>query len=90
MELCPRTDEEPTECLWVRIKEKTGKGDIIVTVYYRPPNQEKQVDHVLYRQIGKASRSQALVLMGDLNHSGICWRDNTVGHKQLLWFRPSR
>ncbi|KAF1487044.1 hypothetical protein FQV17_0000336, partial [Megadyptes antipodes antipodes] len=49
---------------------------------YRPPDQEDQADEALYRWIGAASRSQALVLMGDFNHPDVCWRDNTAGHKQ--------
>ncbi|GAB0193896.1 hypothetical protein GRJ2_001854900 [Grus japonensis] len=44
------------------------------------------MDEFLYRQIGAASRSQALVLMGDFNHPSICWRDNTAGHKQSRKF----
>ncbi|GAB0176242.1 hypothetical protein GRJ2_000089400 [Grus japonensis] len=79
-------DEEPTESLWVRIKERAGTGDTIVGVCYRPLNQEDQADETLYRQIGAASCSQALVLMGDFNHPNICWRDNTAGHKQSSGF----
>ncbi|GAB0209793.1 hypothetical protein GRJ2_003445000 [Grus japonensis] len=86
MELHLGMDEEPTESLWVRIKGSTGTGDIIAGVCYRPPNQEDQVDEALYRQIGAASRSQALVLMGDFNHPDICWRGNTAGHKQSRKF----
>ena len=63
MELCLGMDEEPAESLWARIKERTDKADIIVGVHYRPPDQEEQVDDALYRQIGAASRLQALVLM---------------------------
>jgi len=36
MELCLGIDEEPTESLQVRIKEKTGRGDTVVDVCYRP------------------------------------------------------
>ena len=72
--------------LWVRIKGRAGTGDIIVGVCYRPPDQEDQADEALYRQIGAASCSQALVLMGDFNHPDICWRDNTAGHKQSRRF----
>ncbi|GAB0183006.1 hypothetical protein GRJ2_000765900 [Grus japonensis] len=75
-------DEEPTESLWVRIKGMAGTGDISVGVCYRPPSQEDQVDEALDRQIGAASCSQALVLLGDFNHPNICWRANTAGHKQ--------
>ncbi|GAB0208910.1 hypothetical protein GRJ2_003356700 [Grus japonensis] len=55
MELHLGMDEELTESLWVRIKGRTGAGDIIVGVCYRPPDQEDRVDEALYRQIGAAS-----------------------------------
>lgn len=50
-------------------------------VWYRPPNQEDREDETLYRQIGAALCSKALVLKGGFNHHDICWRDDTVGHK---------
>lgn len=40
MELCLEMDEELTESLWVRIKGRTGTGDFIVGVCYRPPDQK--------------------------------------------------
>lgn len=86
MELCLRADEEPTEHLRVRIKERTGKDDIIVGVCCRPPDREEQVDEALDRQMGAASCSQALVLMRDFNQPDIGWRDNTAGHKQSRRF----
>ena len=43
------------------------------------------MDEALCRQLGAASPSQALVLMGDFNHPKIRRRDNTAEHKQ-----PSR
>lgn len=49
MELCLEMDEELMECLKVSIKERSGKGDIIVVVCYRPPDQEEQVDKALYK-----------------------------------------
>lgn len=49
-------DEELTEKLWVKIKERTSRGDITVGMK----------DHAQYRQMGAASRSQALVLNGGL------------------------
>jgi len=39
MQLCLGMDEELTESLWVRIKGRTGTGDIVVRVCYRSPNQ---------------------------------------------------
>ncbi|GAB0176444.1 hypothetical protein GRJ2_000109600 [Grus japonensis] len=79
-------DEEPTKSLWVRIKGRAGAGDIIVGVCYRPPDQGDRADETLYRQIGAASRLQALVLMGDFNHPDICWRDNAAERKQSRKF----
>ena len=82
MELHLGMDEEPTKRLWVRIKGRAGTGDTVVAVCYRPPNQKYWADEAVYRQIGAASHSQALVLMGDFNHPIIFWRVNTAGHKQ--------
>ena len=58
----------------------------MVGVCYRLPNQEDQVDEALYKQIGAASHSQNMVLMGDFNHPEICWRDNTAGHQKSKRF----
>jgi len=77
---------EPTESLWLRIKGRAGTGDIIVRVCYRPPNQEDQTDEALCRQIGAASCSQDLVLLGNFSHRDTCWRDDTAGHKQSRRF----
>jgi len=86
MELRLGMDEEPTENLWVKIKGRAGASDTTVGVCYRPPDQDQQVDEALYRQIGEASRSKALVHTRDFNHPDICWRDNTAGHRQARMF----
>lgn len=52
-------------------------------VCYKPSDQEELVNEAFSRQIGCL---QVLVLMGDLNHSNICLRDNTSGHKQSMRF----
>ena len=77
---------KPRENLWVKIKGRAGTGNITVGVCYRPPDQDERADEALYRRIGEASRSKALVLMGDFNHPDICWRDNTAGHRQARRF----
>lgn len=64
MELWLGIDDEPTETLWVSSKKKTGKGDIVVGICYRLPDQEEQVDETLYRQPEVVSGSQALVFLG--------------------------
>jgi len=45
----------------MRIKGKANRGDIMVGAYYRPLDQEEEVDETFYRQLQVASRSQALV-----------------------------
>ena len=70
IELCLGADEG-VESLWVRIKGQPHMGDVIVGVYYRPPDQEEEVDEAFYRQLQAASQSQAQVLMGDFNHPNI-------------------
>jgi len=72
-ELCLGADEEQVESLWVRIKGQPHMSDVIVSVYYRPPDQEEEVDEAFYKQLKVASQSQALVLMGDFNRLDISW-----------------
>ncbi|MCQ4021281.1 hypothetical protein FK520_27165, partial [Klebsiella pneumoniae] len=72
--------------LWVKIRGRADKADILVGVCYRPPNQDEETDEVFYKQLARAARSSALVLMGDFNHPDICWRDNTAGHRQSRRF----
>ncbi|RMC22464.1 hypothetical protein DUI87_00778 [Hirundo rustica rustica] len=40
------TKEDGVECLWVKIKGKANKADILLGVCYRPPNQEEEVDNL--------------------------------------------
>ncbi|RMC09661.1 hypothetical protein DUI87_13447 [Hirundo rustica rustica] len=72
------TNDDKVECLWVRIRGKANKADILVGVCYRPPNQEEEVDNLFYKQLVDVSRSPALVLVGDSNLPDICWELNTA------------
>ncbi|RMC13342.1 hypothetical protein DUI87_10877 [Hirundo rustica rustica] len=45
------TKEDGVECLWVRIKGKANKADILLGVCYSPPNQEEEVDNLFYKQL---------------------------------------
>ncbi|KAK4831229.1 hypothetical protein QYF61_016327 [Mycteria americana] len=74
------------ECLWVRIRGKANKADIVVGVCYRPPNQDEETDKLFYKQLGEASRSLALVLVGDFNLLDVCWKYNTAERKQSRRF----
>ncbi|KAK4820905.1 hypothetical protein QYF61_008137 [Mycteria americana] len=72
--------------LWVRIRGKANKADIVVGVCYRPPNQDEETDELFYKQLGEASRSLALVLVGDFNLPDVCWKYNTAERKQSRRF----
>jgi len=56
-ELCLGANEEGVESIWVRIKGQPHMGDVIVGVYYRPPDQEEEVDEAFYKQLEVASQS---------------------------------
>ncbi|RMC15976.1 hypothetical protein DUI87_08183 [Hirundo rustica rustica] len=83
------TKEDGVECLWVRIKGKGKKADILLGVCYRPPNQEEEVDNLFYKQLGNVSGSSALVLVGDFNLPDICWELNTAEKRQSRKFLES-
>jgi len=82
-------NEERVERLWVRIKGQAHTGDITVGVYYRPPDQEEEIDEAFYKQLQAASQSQALVLMGDFNHPDISWEDHIARQAQSRRFLQS-
>ncbi|PKU37237.1 rna-directed dna polymerase from mobile element jockey-like [Limosa lapponica baueri] len=52
----------------------------------RSPDQDGEVNEAFYSQLKVASQSQALVLMGDFNHPGICWEGYTARHLQSRRF----
>ena len=43
-ELCLRKSHDQVESLWVKIKDRSSKGHLVVGVCYRPPDQEEDVD----------------------------------------------
>ena len=75
-------DDDGVESLWVRIKAKANKTDIIMGICYRPPNQDEEVDKTLDRQLSEVSRSLPLVLVRDFNFPDICWIYNTADREQ--------
>ena len=56
--------DDRVESLWVGIKVKTSKTDIIMEVCYRQPNQDEEADKTLYRWLGEVSRSPPLFFCG--------------------------
>ncbi|GAB0207210.1 hypothetical protein GRJ2_003186600 [Grus japonensis] len=55
IKFCLGVDEERVESLWVRMKGQANMGDTVVGVYYRPPDEEEEVDKAFYRQLEVAS-----------------------------------
>ncbi|KAJ7402889.1 hypothetical protein BTVI_82469 [Pitangus sulphuratus] len=84
----PVADDEHVENLWVRTEGQASEGDTL-GIYYRPPNQEKEVDEAFYRQFEAASKSQAVVLVGDFSYPDICWRSTTVKDNHSTRFLES-
>ncbi|XP_065409830.1 uncharacterized protein LOC135972960 isoform X1 [Chrysemys picta bellii] len=82
------TAEKP-DSLWIKLRSVSNKGDVVVGVCYRPPDQGDEVDEAFFWQLAEVTRSQALVLMGDFNHPDICWESNTVVHRQSRKFLES-
>jgi len=77
---CTELDDcdDKVECLWVKMRGKANKADILLGVYYRPPNQDEEADEVFYKRLAEVSQSLALVPMGDFNLPDICWKYNTA------------
>jgi len=73
----------------VKIKDWSSKGHLVAGICYRPPDQEEAVGEAFLHQLQKVSRSQALVLMGDVNHPDICWDSGMVGGRQSRRFLES-
>ena len=47
--------EDKVECLCVTIRGKANRTDVVVGVYYRPPNQHREVDEILCRHLEEIS-----------------------------------
>ncbi|KAF4796229.1 hypothetical protein TURU_086123 [Turdus rufiventris] len=80
------TNDNEVECLWVRIKGKVNKVDILLGVCYCPPNQEEEMDNLFYKQLTNGSGSPTLVIVGDFNLPDICWELNTAEKRQSRKF----
>ncbi|TRZ07132.1 hypothetical protein HGM15179_019976, partial [Zosterops borbonicus] len=77
------TSDEAHLTRWDITHNRANNRHLVVGVYYyRPPNQEQLDDEALLLQLQEASRLQALSLMGDFNHTNVCWESNNAGCKQ--------
>ncbi|KAM9590717.1 uncharacterized protein ACIBXB_005842 isoform 1-T1 [Morphnus guianensis] len=78
--------DDKVECLWVRMRGKADKADIMLGVCYRPPDQVEEMDESFYKRLAVVSESCALVLVGDFNFPDVCWKYNTAVSKQSRRF----
>jgi len=88
-ELCLRNSHNQVESLWVKMKDESSKGHLVVVVCYRPPDQGEPVGEAFLLQLQEVLCAQALVLMGDFNHLDICWDTSMVGGRQSRRFLES-
>ncbi|RMC01280.1 hypothetical protein DUI87_22233 [Hirundo rustica rustica] len=79
-------NEDGVERLWVRIKGKANKADVLVGVCYRPASQEEEVNNLLYKQLKNVSGSSARVLVGDFKLPDICWELHRAERRQSRKF----
>lgn len=69
LKLCLAMNDEQIESLWVRVKGQASLGDAVISIFYSLPDQDEEVSEAFFRQLKVVSGLQALVLMGDFNHS---------------------
>ncbi|TRZ08586.1 hypothetical protein HGM15179_018522 [Zosterops borbonicus] len=80
------TSDDEVECLWVRIKGKANKADILLGVCYCPLNQEEEVDNLFYKQLENVSGAPAFLLVGYFNLPDIVWELNIAERRQSRKF----
>jgi len=45
--------DDKVECLWVKMRGKANKADILLGVCYRPPNRDEEADEVFYKWLAE-------------------------------------
>lgn len=58
--------DDRIKCLWVRIRGRASKADIMVGACYRPPNQDGEADEISHRQLGVVSQLSLPYSCGEL------------------------
>jgi len=56
-ELSLKNSHEQVKCLWVRIRDRGNKGNLVVGANYRPPDQGESAKEVCFLQLQQASCS---------------------------------
>jgi len=85
-ELSLKNSRKQDEILWVRIRERGNKGNLVVGVYYRLPVQVEPTDKTFFLRLQEASCSQSPILLGDYNHPNNCWKSSMASCRQCRRF----
>ena len=78
--------DDKVECLWVKMRQKANKADMLLRDCYRPHNLDEEVDEDFYKWLAEVSQFLALILMENFNLQDICWKYNTAERKQSRRF----
>ena len=78
-------DDNTVVTLWVRLKGKANKADV-VGVNYQPPSQDDHTDGLFYKESRDVSRSAALVLTGGYNFPDVSWEYHTADRNRSRKF----
>jgi len=78
--------DDMVECLWVKMRVKANKADILLRFNYRPLNQSEEAVEVFYKWLAEISQSLALVLVGDFDLPDICRKCSTAERKKSRRF----
>ena len=77
---------DEVKSLWVRMRGKANKTDILLRVCYRQLNQDEEIDEAFCKWLEVVSQSLALVLVEVFSLLDICWKYNTAERKQSRRF----
>ena len=61
--------DDKVECLWLRVRGKANKADIVLGVCYRPPDKVEETDESSYKWLAVVTQSSVLVLVVGLQLS---------------------
>ncbi|PKU32961.1 mitochondrial fission process protein 1 [Limosa lapponica baueri] len=76
-ELSLKNSNVQVKSLWVKIRNQAKKGNFVVGVYYRPPNQEEEVDEEFFLELLTGPDPDR-----GFNYLDICWKSGTANCKQ--------
>jgi len=83
-ELSLKNSHEQVKSLWAR--NRGNKGNLVVGVYCRLPDQGEPTDEAFFLQLQEALCSQSLILLWDFNHPDICWKSSMATGRQSRRF----